>query len=1664
MKARKRWLAGMLAGCVAFSLFPAPMAQAAADWKQPLMGAEQGVAAESALQDTAAENTRQETAAKTRVTHLTTNYQTNPIGIETEKIRFAWQMDSTVIGAKQSAYQIKVFAEDGSAVWDSGKTDSDCSTGIACEGEIAERSIYRWELTVWDQAGKPYTGEASFETGVSNQQEWKSAEFICMNKSRLAPVFRTEKALEQKEIRKARLYITALGAYQAYVNGSQVGEWDEDGNLIYHHMNPGYGNANMSLGYQTYDVTSFLAEAGSAAVAVNAGTGWYNGMGNTDTSSPAVKALLMVDYADGSSQVIKTNTTDWKGTLAGGITASGIYYGEDYNGIFARELGDYTQAGYDDGAWVNAQGSGEEVGQPNPCIVNQFPQQTASYVRLLVHESGPAIESSRENLLQIMELELLDAENNNVVSNLVPDISNCWEPTGQWNKKFLTDGDLGLNSGNGYTSNMMGNSGQTSYRFAEPVSFTFNLGGEKAFETLKLYPRTSEKSVSGNECANYPKNYTLQISQDGQNWTDVDLNGEAAGTDYTVESLRNTELFPEVQAAHVDTEFGRNITAKKVRISVSQVGPAVYETSDNDKENRLQIMELELWDGTENVAAGVVPTISNNFESGTQWRAANLTDGDYGAASDAGYTSDILGRMASSVQLEEPITIEFDFAETVAFSSLRVFPRSGKDSILGGIYANYPKTYTVSVSENGTEWQEVVKEDKGMVRKQEDLQNMRMSTVTFPGVIRAQTGLPGRMTGEFDQNPVSAVVYSSTKAQSEYKGGEIDPIAEYAGADMFANGISLAKGQTMVVNMGQNLTAVPNIRFSAPCGTRARLRFAEMLNDGSEVGKGATQADGPKGSIYQKSIRNARSQATYIFAGDGVETYQPSMSFFGYQYVELTASDDMVIYGLTSKGISSVSEQIGQITTNNADVNKFFNNVLFGQLSNYYTAPTDCNQRDERLSWTGDTQAFAQTAVYNFDSYAFLQDMQEIFNENTKKNGYVAAVTDMVDTNAFFGNWAAGWSDVLIIVPWVLYQQTGDISFLADNWEYLDTYMQFLTGKERGANQCWIPNNARNYGDWLSFQGTSIEVMFDYYYGYMNQLMAQIAGILGKEEKQAAYQEKFENIKQTFLATHVTFADGDLVIKSGEGNKNYQFMYSAGKGGVWENNSQTSLLWMLKLGFYDSDEMKEAAKKLLIENIKNENPDPSSIRAQAGKNTLAVGFLGSNVITPVLTDTGNADVSYDLLLQDGLPSWLFEVKAGATTVWERWNSYTPGVGFGDSEMNSFNHYAYGSVVEWMYRYMAGISADVEKPGFKHIILQPTLDTGEKYNGEERINTVNASYESLYGRIDSSWKSEEGKLAFYHARIPANTTATLYLPVEHADLGQLPTVNGITFKGMTEHNGSAAAEFILESGGYDFTVSGGKLIPAPAKDYGNEGDNGNAGDKEDNKGDKISLSVCQIGDIPVQYYNGQKKTPGVSVKYQGKALAENTDYTIVYSNHMNIGNASVTISGKGKFTGKLTKTFVITVRKNASYTVGNYKYRITNARTDGKGTVSLTGVKNNSLRKKLKKITVAASVKIGGKSFQVTAIGNNAFKNCGKAASAEIKANVTTIGSKAFYNCKKLKKLTIRSTKLKTVGKNALQKINAKATVRVPKAKLKTYQKKLKGKGQKKTVKITALKK
>lgn len=1311
------------------------------------------------------------------VSGMTTEYLQDPVGIEADSVHFGWQMDSGIIGKMQSAYQIQVYrAGNDEPVWDSGKVESSDSVGIPYGGgtPLEEGTAYQWTVTVWDEDGVSVTSDmGTFETGVSNQDTWQNAEFIRLNQSSSAPIFRTEQEL-QGEVASARLYITALGAYQAYINGERAGTVDAEGNTEYHHMNPGYGNGNVSLGYQTYDVTSLLEGENTAAVSVLAGNGWKFGLATT-SAQPAVKAWLKVTYTDGSRQDIVTNTSDWKGTLDGGIIRNGIYYGEDYDARLAEELGDFTQVGYDDSSWCSAENT-EEI--QIPVIENTFDEQTARYVRLTVNKTGPATTGDNENRLQIMEVELLNEDGTNVVSGLTTEdgalsVSNVFEGYDAWQPDHLTDGDYGTDSDYGYSSNILGYNGTEYDISSEPITVEFDLGSEQSFQTLRMYPRVQTDSISGQECPNYPKNYTLQVSSDGQQWTDV-LTGRETG------AVRNTVRYPD-QEIYAGSRFDETET-RHLRISISGLGPAVAE----DNENRLQIMELEALDGAgNNLAAEAEISIDTNGVAGVdQWAQANLTDGDYGKETDRGYSSDILGYGSNGPVLDNPIHITLTFDTPVSISEIRMYARTLKTSLTEGVCPNYPKVYTVETSADGQSWTELASEDEGLLRSTKTA----MSTTTFDGDIRAQVGIPGKFIPAYDADPVSVTVYQGNRETSEYPGAE---------------------------------------------GTQLTMRFGEMLNDGSASGNGATQADGPRGSLYQKSVRGARTSVVYTFAGEAREQYTPSMSFFGYQYIEITATDTVTIYAAKSKALSSVSEQTGNIVTNNENVNKLFSNVIYGQLSNYFTTATDCNQRDERLAWAGDAQAFAQTAVYNFNSVPFLSDLQDIMSENIMIKGYVPSVID--DLTGFFSNWGAGWSDVGIINPWVLYQQTGDESVLRENWDAMVHYMDTMQANEHGANHAPIDlGGGNNYGDWLSFQGTSVEVISDYYYGYVTMLMSRIAGVLGETEKQNEYEQKFEALKETFLDSYVTFENGNLVIDSGNtATQNYQFFgqgYNSDgspmKGGVWEDNSQTSLLWMLKLGYYDSDEMKEAAEELLVENIRNENPDESSIRADYGENTLATGFLGANVITPVLSDNGHADVAYDLLLQDEQPSWLYEVEAGATTVWERWNSYTEGVGFGDAEMNSFNHYAYGAVVEWMYRYMAGITADEENPGFKHIILQPALDTGAAYNDQARINSVEGTYDSYLGTITSAWTSqgegENAELVTYHTVIPANTTATLYLPVDESAIEGFEAVEGVSGVEAAEHNGQMTVKLELESGGYDFTVQDGRLTVAYAEGYTADG--------------------------------------------------------------------------------------------------------------------------------------------------------------------------------------------------------------------------------------------------
>ncbi|GAE35996.1 family 78 glycoside hydrolase catalytic domain [Halalkalibacter akibai] len=634
-------------------------------------------------------------------------------------------------------------------------------------------------------------------------------------------------------------------------------------------------------------------------------------------------------------------------------------------------------------------------------------------------------------------------------------------------------------------------------------------------------------------------------------------------------------------------------------------------------------------------------------------------------------------------------------------------------------------------------------------------------TKVFPNAtVTAFNGDTAKIIDELDQFPQTITYYEDVINQDASKNGrgtiEIDSSRTILDSQRAKEcNVTISENETVIFDLGQNMVGIPRITVQGEKGSQIKLRFAEMLNDDSEG------ADGPKGSIYTANLRSAKATDYYTLKGDlEGETYQPTLTFHGFRYVEATVvSPNTTIYvnSLIGKVTMSALEETGSIVTSQQDINNLFSNILWGHRGNYLWIPTDCPQRDERVGWSGDTQLFANTALYNMDAAIFLEnwmemltDSQEAYGEGTFHSSTPSG--RFADFMGVVGN--GGWADAGVVVPWTVWQMTGDTTIIENNYKAMVKYMDWIysqTGETfRGPG---------SIGDWLNFEGTAKELLSDAYYAYDAKLMEKMSIAIGKQEEAEKYGKLFEKIKKEYIKNYIEIDNnGILTLKCTKGSP---FMmpnfYSSADV---EDNSQCGLLWTIKLELYENEDQKQQMVELLVENIKNnteyKQKHPNSNRVNYAENTLSVGFLGVNVIAPILSEVGHSEVAYSLLLQDQMPSWLYSVKNGATTVWERWNSYSIEEGFGDVAMNSFNHYAYGAIAEWMYKYAAGISNDEAQPGFKHINLQPNID---KY---KRLTSVSGEYKSVYGTIKSEWNMK-GDTLTYHVSIPANTTATVWLP-------------------------------------------------------------------------------------------------------------------------------------------------------------------------------------------------------------------------------------------------------------------------------------------------------------
>jgi len=552
----------------------------------------------------------------------------------------------------------------------------------------------------------------------------------------------------------------------------------------------------------------------------------------------------------------------------------------------------------------------------------------------------------------------------------------------------------------------------------------------------------------------------------------------------------------------------------------------------------------------------------------------------------------------------------------------------------------------------------------------------------------------------------------------------------------------LKKGETLVVDFGQNCAAVPEFRFSAKEGTVLTALPGEMLNDAD---KGERGCDGPKGSLYRANLRcpDRGMRVVYTFAGEGVEKYIPRFTFFGYRYLSITATDDVKIASVASIPVTSIKKEmeLGHLEVGDADLQKFISNVYWGQLSNYLSVPTDCPQRNERLGWSADTQVFAEAGAYNADTTRFFHKYTRDLRDSRCENGGYPSVAPF----AQYGNetFSLGWADVGVIVPWTIWKQFGDVKILADNWDAMAKFVHRLDetkydfeGKLGFIYADWLSYEkfetcGNQYGSWHKTWKNHPDAqnyrrfLAACYWLYDARLMVEMGTALGRPAEEVAWFRASAARARDYIRGKFLESDGLLLTPM--------------------RDLQTACVFALKFGVVEGA-AKERTKAILLKSIKDHG------------DCLQTGFLGTSFLMEVLAQENEFDVAYTLLFQHKNPSWLYSVDQGATTVWERWNSYTKKDGFGPVGMNSFNHYAYGAVLAWIYRHAAGIACDSDAPGFRTVVMAPKPD--------RRLGYVKAEYKSAAGLVKSSWRYEGDKW-IWDFTVPEGATADVTLPGESA---------------------------------------------------------------------------------------------------------------------------------------------------------------------------------------------------------------------------------------------------------------------------------------------------------
>lgn len=610
----------------------------------------------------------------------------------------------------------------------------------------------------------------------------------------------------------------------------------------------------------------------------------------------------------------------------------------------------------------------------------------------------------------------------------------------------------------------------------------------------------------------------------------------------------------------------------------------------------------------------------------------------------------------------------------------------------------------------------------------------------FSGEILPSAGAEIYFREDLALAPQKAYVWEGVTDATDDAFGKVVITREYKPGEE----IVINPGETLVVDFGQNSAAVPSFEFSAAEGTRLTCLPAELLNDGN--GAKSRGMDGPEGSVHRLNLRtpDTAMRLDYTFGSGDEATYRPRHTFFGYRFASVTADGEVRIKAIESIPVTSISPEmeIGRITTGNDMVNKLISNTRWGQLSNYLSVPTDCPQRNERLGWTADTQVFAETGSFFANTADFFHKWMRDMRDTQSDLGGFPGVAPLAQYGASPSDMMRlGWADAGVIVPWVVWKQFGDTAIVNENWDAMTRFINHIAENKYDHHAMSAENGNYQWADWLSYEPLEscgggafgpngpLPEAYDYW-NYLSAsywlidagMMADMAAATGRDAApyEAMVTEARQYLRDNFLTPEGKFKTEIL------------------------NTMQTPALFALKNGLVEGQ-----AKADMIQRLRQNFADHG--------NCLQTGFLGTSILMPTLTDNGMSDIAYELLLQRNNPSWLYSIDNGATTIWERWNSYMLDKGMGPRGMNSFNHYAYGCVCEWIWETMAGIASDPAAPGFKHIIMKPVPDP--------RIGSVDAEYASAAGPIKSSWSYADDGTWTWEFSIPEGATASVTLPGE-----------------------------------------------------------------------------------------------------------------------------------------------------------------------------------------------------------------------------------------------------------------------------------------------------------